>query len=115
MTLRTGLKMFDRAYNDLDRYGDWKAWSVKDTAVALGEVIRRARYLRRLPQTVVAPRGGFTQSESSALECGRGDMQVVTLIRIAYALGMSPGELIDRAIQDPRLSPSRLSGVTCYD
>lgn len=53
------------------------------------------RHARGLPQRVVARRALVTQANLSAIEAGRRDLTVGTLLRIARALEARPTELLE--------------------
>jgi len=55
--------------------------------------IRQARRLANLTQTELAEKSGIDQRQISRYEQGQ-DMAVSSLIRIARALGIEPGELL---------------------
>ena len=61
----------------------------------LGERIRSARRRRRLTQARAAEAAGMLQSTWSDIETGRVAPTVQTLRRIADALGVRPGRLVD--------------------
>jgi len=61
----------------------------------LGERIRSARRRRRLTQARAAEAAGMLQSTWSDIETGRVSPTVQTLRRIADALGVRPGRLVD--------------------
>ncbi|MBT2420804.1 helix-turn-helix transcriptional regulator [Streptomyces sp. ISL-22] len=59
----------------------------------IGEVIRRARVLRRRSQKDVATALGYHQSKVSRLEHGRGTRDMAVLRALAQELGIPPGQL----------------------
>ena len=61
----------------------------------LARNLRAARRKRKLTQEEVAERSGVQQGEVSRIEAGKRDPQVSTLLRIAEALEVSPGSLLD--------------------
>ena len=61
----------------------------------LGERIRSARRRRRLSQTQAAEAADMLQPAWSDIETGRVSPTVQTLRRIADALGVRPGRLVD--------------------
>lgn len=60
-----------------------------------GENLRAARIERELTQEQVAELSGVQAGEISRIETGKRDPQVSTLLKIARALRVSPGKLID--------------------
>ena len=73
---------------------------MKRETIALGAAIRDARTARRLTQGEAALRGGMTQSEWSRIERGAADTLVLTFIRFARAIGITPGTLLSRAVRN---------------
>jgi transcriptional regulator with XRE-family HTH domain len=61
----------------------------------LGKNVRAARIGRELTQEQVAALSGVQAGEISRIETGKRDPQVSTLMKIARALGVPPGELLD--------------------
>jgi DNA-binding XRE family transcriptional regulator len=61
----------------------------------LGKNLRAARVRKALSQEELASRSGVQQGEISRIERGKRDPQVSTLIRLAQALEMPPGRLLD--------------------
>ena len=59
----------------------------------IGEVIRKARVLRRRSQKDVATALGYHQSKVSRLENGRGTGDIAVLRALAQELGIPPGQL----------------------
>ena len=57
------------------------------TVLRLGAEIARLRQKRRLSQTQLAARAGMSASKISAIESSSKNVELATLIRIAYALG----------------------------
>lgn len=62
---------------------------------ALGKNLRAARDELGLTQEEVAARSGVQAGEISRIEHGKRDPQVSTLEKIARALEMTPGRLLD--------------------
>jgi len=60
----------------------------------LGTNLREARKRAGLTQEEVAGRSGVHPTEVSRIEGGKRDPKVSTLIRLAHALGVPPGELL---------------------
>lgn len=60
-----------------------------------GETIQLWRGHKRLTQAVLADRAGISRPNLSAIEQGARDMTIQTLRRIAGALEITPGTLVD--------------------
>jgi transcriptional regulator with XRE-family HTH domain len=61
----------------------------------LGINLREARERLGLTQEQVAQRSGAHATEVSRIEAGKRDPQVSTVRRLAKALEMTPGQLLD--------------------
>jgi transcriptional regulator with XRE-family HTH domain len=61
----------------------------------LGINLREARERLGLTQEQVAQRSGVHATEVSRIEAGKRDPQVSTVRRLAKALEMTPGQLLD--------------------
>jgi len=61
----------------------------------LGANLREARKKLGLTQEQVADASGVHATEVSRIEAGKRDPQVSTVRRLAEAVGLSPGELLD--------------------
>lgn len=61
----------------------------------LANRLKRLRAERGLTQAVLAKRAGVTLSYIGRLEIGRHDPQLSTLYRLAKALNVSVGQLVD--------------------
>ncbi len=61
----------------------------------LGSNLRAARKKLGLTQEQVAERSGVHPTEVSRIEAGKRDPQVSTLRKLAAAVEVSPGELLD--------------------
>jgi transcriptional regulator with XRE-family HTH domain len=61
----------------------------------LGKNLRAARERLGLTQEEVAARSGVQAGEISRIERGKRDPQVSTLEKIASAVGVPPGRLLD--------------------
>lgn len=70
----------------------------------LGKLIATLRKRRGLTQEDLAGLTEMDRSYISEIENGRKNLSVVSLIRIAGALGERPGGLLDTAI-GPKLTP----------
>lgn len=61
----------------------------------LGTNLRAARQRLKLTQEQVAERSGVHATEVSRIEAGKRDPKVSTLIRLARAVELPPGRLLD--------------------
>jgi transcriptional regulator with XRE-family HTH domain len=61
----------------------------------LGSNLRDARKRLGLTQEEVAERSGVHPTEVSRIEAGKRDPRISTLLRLARALEVRPGELLD--------------------
>jgi transcriptional regulator with XRE-family HTH domain len=61
----------------------------------LGENLRAARKRLELTQEQVAERSGVHATEVSRIEAGKRDLKVSTLRRLATAVEVPPGRLLD--------------------
>jgi transcriptional regulator with XRE-family HTH domain len=61
----------------------------------LGTNLRAARKKLKLTQEQVAERSGVHPTEVSRIEAGKRDPQVSTLRKLATAVEVPPGELLD--------------------
>lgn len=61
----------------------------------LGSNLRAARKKLGLTQEQVAERSGVHVTEISRMEAGKRDPQVSTLLKLAKAVEVPPGELLD--------------------
>jgi transcriptional regulator with XRE-family HTH domain len=61
----------------------------------LGENLRAARKRLELTQEQVAERSGVHATEVSRIEAGKRDLKVSTLRRLAKAVEVPPGQLLD--------------------
>lgn len=64
-------------------------------AAYIGSRIAKHRTLLSLTQDELAVRAGIESSNIRAYESGRGIPSIHTLVRIAFALEIDPGELLD--------------------
>jgi transcriptional regulator with XRE-family HTH domain len=62
---------------------------------SLGENLRAARVDRELSQEAVAERSGVPQGEISRIERGLRDPRVSTVLLLAKAVEVAPGELLE--------------------
>lgn len=63
---------------------------------SLASHLKNWRLFKDLTQEELADRSGIPRPNIVALERGERDCTVTTLQRLAYALGLSPGRLLDR-------------------
>ena len=61
----------------------------------LGKNLRAARNKRHWTQERLAERSGVQAGEISRIEAGKRDPQISTLEKLAAALELSPGRLLD--------------------
>jgi transcriptional regulator with XRE-family HTH domain len=61
----------------------------------LGKNLRAARKKLGLTQEQVAERSGVQAGEVSRIECGKRDPQITTLEKLAAAVELPPGRLLD--------------------
>jgi transcriptional regulator with XRE-family HTH domain len=61
----------------------------------LGPRLREARERLELTQEEIAQRSGVHATEVSRIEAGKRDPQVSTLLRLAKAVEVRPGQLLD--------------------
>jgi len=61
----------------------------------LGTNLREARKRLKLTQEEVAARSGVHATEVSRIEAGKRDPQVSTLLRLAKAVEVPPGRLLE--------------------
>lgn len=66
----------------------------------LGVNLRAVRVGLNLSQEEVGQRAGLQQGEVSRIEAGKRDPQVSTLIRLADALGINPGSLLEAPAEE---------------
>ena len=64
----------------------------------VGTTIRDLRLAKRFSLKTFHKAGGPTQSTMSAIENGKSDFTVGTLLQIAKTLGVHPGELLPDAL-----------------
>jgi transcriptional regulator with XRE-family HTH domain len=61
----------------------------------LGKNLREARKKLRLTQEQVAERSGVQAGEISRIEAGKRDPQVSTILKLAKAVEVRPGQLLE--------------------
>lgn len=61
----------------------------------LGENLRAARIRLELTQEQVAERSGVQAGEVSRIESGKRDPQVSTVLKLAKAVEVKPGQLLE--------------------
>jgi transcriptional regulator with XRE-family HTH domain len=74
----------------------------------LGKNLREARKRLGLTQEEVAERSGVQAGEVSRIESGKRDPKVSTLEKLAAAVEMKPGQLLDGAGPTDRQSATRV-------
>jgi transcriptional regulator with XRE-family HTH domain len=62
---------------------------------SLGENLREARKKLDLTQEQVAERSGVQAGEISRIEAGKRDPQVSTILKLAKAVEVRPGQLLE--------------------
>lgn len=87
-------KLLEAAHRSLSRRGIYHT-SDKTINVAVGARVREIRRKQGLTTQVVGRRAGVTQSQISQVETGRSAASVITLYKIAQALGVSLSELVE--------------------
>jgi transcriptional regulator with XRE-family HTH domain len=76
--------------------------------MTVGQDIYRRRIEAGITQLELVRRTGIPQPNLSNIEKGKQDMTVSTLIQIAWALGVKPGELLESQV-GPRQKPFPLT------
>lgn len=74
----------------------------------VGQIIHFWRTTKGLTQAALAERSGISRPNLSAIEQGARDLTVQTLRRIAQALGVSPGALVDGTGPESPRPPEKL-------
>jgi len=77
----------------------------KSPTEAFGEVLRELRLERGLTQEALALDAGTERSHISALERAEKGPSLATILRLAQALGIPAGEILDRV--ERRLSEKK--------
>ncbi len=67
--------------------------------VAIGKAIRESRVAIGLSQEALAHEAGVDRSYMGGIERGEHNMTIINLLRISRCLGISVGELLNRAGQ----------------
>jgi transcriptional regulator with XRE-family HTH domain len=65
--------------------------------IALGEAVRSARLARGISQEDLAARAGLDRSYMSSIERGAQNPGIVSVLRVANALGMTASDLFSLA------------------
>ena len=81
-----------------------------DVATGVGVVVRRRRLAAELSMTALAEQTGLTQPFLSQVEHGKAVPSLVTLYRIASALGAAPQDLLAEVEEKPREVRSLAAG-----
>jgi transcriptional regulator with XRE-family HTH domain len=74
---------------------DAPAQDTKVVVQRLAENVRRLRHERNITQEELAARAGIHRTQTGAIETGRHEPRVSTLVRIARALDVELSELLD--------------------
>lgn len=69
--------------------------SVRGTMTRMRQNIVRLRKARKLSRYMLAKQAGISRSYLDAVESGKSDPSVSTLTKIAAALGVKPGGLLE--------------------
>ncbi|MDR1316746.1 MAG: helix-turn-helix domain-containing protein [Spirochaetales bacterium] len=62
--------------------------------------IKKVRRARKISQLQLSIRADISQSFLASLESGKKQPSVLTIIKIAQALGVNPGDLFPRPVHD---------------
>jgi transcriptional regulator with XRE-family HTH domain len=78
--------------------------------MSLGDEVRKQRHAQKLTLENLSERSGLTPHYLSTLETGKRDPSVSTLLKLAKALGVPPGDLLEapRAVSSHALTVGRL-------
>jgi transcriptional regulator with XRE-family HTH domain len=68
---------------------------MQDEIEAFAANVRRMRLAKKLSQSQVAERSGIHNTEISRIERGLRDPRLMTVVRLARALGIKPGALLE--------------------
>jgi len=71
-------------------------------SLLISDILRKFRHEKNLSQAELAGRLGIEQSYISLLEVGKRKPSVIMLIRIADALEVSPGVMVDAVAHELR-------------
>lgn len=77
------------------RESEWMPRVASDAAAHIGALIAEKRKHQGMTQDQVAVFSGIDSSNVRAYESGRSTPNIQSLIRIAKALGVKPGELLE--------------------
>jgi transcriptional regulator with XRE-family HTH domain len=69
----------------------------------LGANLRRRRRAARLSQEELAHRAELDRTLISSIERGKKLIRIDTVVKLAYALGLSPSELLEGVVYAPAL------------
>ena len=88
----------------------------RESAVAerFGRNLRRVRKREDLSQERLGRRAGLHRTEIGLLEKGERVCRIDTLIRLAGAMAVPPGELLDGIYWVPRLTPEPSPGAFSF-
>jgi transcriptional regulator with XRE-family HTH domain len=73
--------------------------NVELDGVTMGDLIECARKVKKMTQEELASLSGVSRPQIANIELGRSDIPTRTLILIAAALGVSPGDLLPPSTQ----------------
>jgi transcriptional regulator with XRE-family HTH domain len=78
--------------------------------MSLGDEVRKQRHAQKLTLENLSERSGLTPHYLSTVETGKRDPSVSTLLKLARALGVPPGDLLEapRAVSSHALTVGRL-------
>lgn len=83
-----------------------------DAAAAFGKVLRRLRLARGLSQEQLGLDADLRRTYISILELGQQQPSLVTILKLAAALGVEPGLLVDSAAAELGLNSPETSSET---
>jgi transcriptional regulator with XRE-family HTH domain len=74
--------------------------TISEQLACVIENIRKTRRAKQISQIDLANRANISQSFLASLESGKKQPSVLTIIKLARALEVNPGDLFPRVIQD---------------
>ena len=92
-------KIFNKIYNFIKRINEGVAHIKEFDNRAVGTVVRKLRKQKKLSQEVVSALAGIARSHLSMIETGVKQANFETLWKLAYALEITPHELV-KLIED---------------
>lgn len=69
--------------------------TLSSTMTRMRQNVTRLRKARKLTKYKLAQHAGISRAYLGAVEAGKSDPSVSTLVKIASALGVKPGELLE--------------------